>query len=122
MVEYSLRMKGSLNSAANLDEIFGCLTDATRRDILRRVASAQLTVGQLAARYNLTFAAVSKHLKVLERAGLIIKRKVGRKHYILLAPDNFKDATEYLEWYKKLWETRLDDLDKYLRSTNEKGE
>src|SRR4051812_42263627 len=110
MVEYASEMSGELTSSVNLDEIFSCLTDATRRDILRRVASAHLTVSQLAARYNLTFAAVSKHLKVLEKAGLIIKRRVGRKHYIELAPAGFKDAAEYLDYYKVFWESNLDSL------------
>jgi DNA-binding transcriptional ArsR family regulator len=103
-----------MSGASGLDEIFGCLTDPTRRDILRRVATYQLTVGQLAERYNIGFAAVSKHLKVLEKAGLIIKNRVGRKHYIALAPAGFKDAAEYLDFYKNFWESNLDSLANYL--------
>lgn len=99
----------------SLDSVFGALADPTRRDILRRLASYQLTITQVWEPYtNLTFAAVSKHLKVLEKAGLIIKRRVGRKHYVSLAPAAFKDAAEYINYYTKFWESNLDSLKDYL--------
>jgi DNA-binding transcriptional ArsR family regulator len=104
MVEYS----------GTLDSIFGSLSDPTRRDILRRVAGNELSVGEIAANYNLTFAAVSKHLKVLEKAKLIIKRRKGKEQMVHLAPYAFHDANEYLDWYKQLWEQRFDSLDNYL--------
>lgn len=98
-----------------LDNIFGSLADPTRRDILRRVATAELTVGEIAAPYNLSLAAVSKHLKILERAKLIMKRRQGKQQYVQISPYAFKDATEYLEWYRQVWEQRLDALDELLR-------
>ncbi|MGH7156719.1 MAG: ArsR/SmtB family transcription factor [Candidatus Saccharimonadales bacterium] len=105
MVEYSF----------SLDSTFGALSDPTRRDILRRLANGEFSVGELAKPYSLTFAAVSKHLKVLERAKLIIKRRRGREQMVSLAPQAFADAAEYLEWYRSLWENRLDALESYLK-------
>lgn len=106
MVEYSL----------HLDSIFGSLADPTRRDILKRVATEELSVGDIAKYYDMTFAAISKHLKVLEKAKLILKRKQGREQYIQLSPAALTEASEYLEKYKEMWETRLDSLEHYLSS------
>ncbi|HEY2004070.1 MAG TPA: metalloregulator ArsR/SmtB family transcription factor [Candidatus Saccharimonadia bacterium] len=104
-----------MEQALNLDNIFGSLADPTRRDILRRVAVGELTVGEVAAPYDLSLAAVSKHLKILERAKLIIKRRQGKQQYVQITPYTFKDAAEYLEWYRGLWEQRLDGLEELLR-------
>lgn len=98
----------------SLDNIFSALSDSTRRDMLQRLSSAEFTVGQLAKNYDLTFAAVSKHLKVLERAKMIVKRKKGKEQIVNIAPQPLADASEYLDWYKKLWENRLDALAIYL--------
>jgi DNA-binding transcriptional ArsR family regulator len=100
----------------SLNTTFGSLADPTRRDILRRVATAELTIGQIAESYELSFQAVSKHLKTLERAKLIIKRRQGKQQYVQLAPYAFADATEYLDWYRELWETRFDRLEEYLKN------
>ena len=98
-----------------LNSVFSSLADPTRRDILRKVAQSELSVGEIADFYNdLTFAAVSKHLKVLEKASLIIKRKQGKYHYIQLSPKPFKDAMDYLNFYKQFWEDKLDALGHYL--------
>lgn len=109
MVEYSL----------SLDNTFNSLADPTRRDILRRVSAQELSVGEIARPYPLSFAAVSKHLKVLERASLIIKRRRGKEQMVSLAPAALGDAAEYLEWYRRIWETRLDSLDQYLKENKE---
>jgi len=107
--------------AFSLDNIFGALADPTRRDILRRVSSTEMSVGEIARYYDLTFAAVSKHLKVLERAKMIIKRRKGKEQIVSLAPQALADASEYLDWYKRFWETRLDALAVYLEeSANER--
>jgi DNA-binding transcriptional ArsR family regulator len=105
MVEYTL----------SLDSIFASLADPTRRDILRRVSSEELSVGAIAQPYDLTFAAVSKHLKVLERAKLIIKRRRGKEQMVQLVPRAFADAAEYLQWYQQFTESRLDSLEDYLK-------
>jgi len=117
MVEYT----SVLESKVELGKIFSSLADDTRRDILKRLGKNSLTISQLAEPYQLGFAAVSKHLKVLEKAGLIIKRRVGRQHYVQLAPAGFKDAAEYLEFYRSFWESQLNSLEDYLRKENQHG-
>lgn len=107
MVEYSL----------NLDSIFASLADSTRRDILQRVSNEELSVGEIAKPYDLTFAAVSKHLKVLEKAKLIIKRRNGKEQMVSLAPQALADAEKYLELYRQFWEERLDSLENYLKES-----
>lgn len=88
MIEYTVK----------LDYIFSSLADSTRRDILRRVAKKELSVGAIAKSYSISFAAVSKHLGVLERANLIVKHRCGKQHYARLAPVALKDANAYLEY------------------------
>lgn len=105
MVEYAL----------NLDLVFGCLADPTRRDILHRVSRQELSIGEIARPYDLTFATVSKHIKVLEHAKLVSKRKRGREHLIRLTPQALAPAADYLEAYRQMWETRLDMLEIYLK-------
>ncbi len=105
MVEYTLQ----------LDLIFSSLSDPTRRDILQRVARAEHTVGELAHCYDLTFAAISKHLKVLEKARLVIKRREGKKQMVSLAPDALRSADEYLEQYRLQWQQRFNKLDSLLK-------
>jgi DNA-binding transcriptional ArsR family regulator len=111
MVEYQL----------SLDNIFSALSDTTRRDILRRVALDQLSVSQIAEDYSLTFAAVSKHIMFLEKAKLIIKKRVGRRQFVRANPTNLKEATEYLDWYKDFMGAKLDALEIYLREEQQNG-
>ena len=104
MVEYAL----------SLDSIFNSLADPTRRDILRRVSNEELSVGEIAKSYDLTLAAISKHLKVLEKASLIIKRRRGKEQMVSLAPRAMADAMEYLQWYQQFMGARYDSLENYL--------
>jgi DNA-binding transcriptional ArsR family regulator len=105
MVEYTLQ----------LDFIFSSLSDPTRRDIIARVARQEYSVGELAAHYQVSFAAISKHLKVLENAKLISKRKEGKKHIVTVNPAALRTADEYLKNYQKLWEGRFDRLETFLK-------
>lgn len=105
MVEYTLQ----------LNSIFHSLADPTRRDILRRIIEGEVSVGELVDHYNISFAAVSKHLKVLEKAKLIHKRKDGRKYMVTLKPETLKEADEYLEQYRRMWQGRHDKLDSLLK-------
>lgn len=105
MVEHSVR----------LDAIFNSLADPTRRDILRRVAKKELTVGEIAASYNLTFAAISKHLMVLEKAALVSKHRSGKQQVVRLSPRGLSEAGTYLERYRELWEERFDRLEALLK-------
>ncbi len=98
-----------------LDDIFSCLADPTRRDILGRVARAELSVSELVQKYDVSFAAISKHLKVMERARLIVKRKEGKKHMVSLSPYALQSADEYLEQYRLMWQSRHDKLDELLK-------
>lgn len=105
MVEYSLQ----------LDSVFGSLADSTRRDILKRVARSELSVGEIAHSYDMSLAAVSKHLKILEQAKLVVKRRRGKQQLVKAAPKTLADAEKYLEQYSQMWEQRLDSLEKYLK-------
>ena len=105
----------------NLDSTFGSLSDPTRRDILKRVAKKELSVSELAKGYDLTFAAVSKHLKILEKANLIVKRRQGKQQMVHLSPSTLKDAEDYLSSYKKFWEEKLDSLERYLAKEVKNG-
>lgn len=98
-----------------LDNIFASLADPTRRDILARVARGELSVGDIAEHYDISFAAISKHLNVLEKARLIIKRREGKKQMVTLAPDALKSADEYLEQYRQMWEQKFNKLDELLK-------
>jgi DNA-binding transcriptional ArsR family regulator len=110
-----------MDQSLNLNNIFSSLADPTRRDILRRVAGTELTVSEVAQPYDLSLAAVSKHLKILEQARLIIKRRQGKQQYVSLSPPAFANAAEYLEWYRRLWEERYDSLEAYLNKEQQDG-
>lgn len=105
MVEYTLP----------LDSVFSSLADPIRRDILARVSRREYSVGELVAYHHVSFAAISKHLKVLEGACLIRKRKEGRKHMVSLAPEALRSADAYLEQYRQMWQSRYDKLDVLLK-------
>lgn len=103
----------------NLDDIFFSLADPTRRDILRRIGQAELSVGEIAQHYTLTFAAVSKHLKVLEKATLVIKRRRGKEQIVRLSPQAFIGAAEYLDWHSQFWTGKFDALETYLKESEQ---
>jgi len=84
----------------NLDSIFSSLSDPIRRDIISKVAHAEYSVGELVAHYDVSFAAISKHLKILDEAGIINKRKEGKKRMITPAPYALQCADEYLKQYR----------------------
>ena len=98
----------------HLDLVFASLADATRRDILQRVAARELSVGEIALSYDISLAAVSKHLVVLERARLVSKRREGKLQIATLSPPALTDASAHLERYRDIWESRLDRLEAYL--------
>ena len=98
-------------SAAGLDHLFGALADATRRDILARVMGAEASVSELAARYDMSFAAVQKHVAVLEGAGLVPKEVNGRERIVRGEPGTIRRAQALLDTYDKIWRSRIDRLD-----------
>lgn len=97
-----------------LDIIFFSLADATRRDILKKVSKKPWSIGDLSNSYDMSLNAVSKHVKVLERSSLVVRHKVGKYHYIKIAPFAFKDVVDYLSFYKQFWDDKLDSLQNYL--------
>jgi DNA-binding transcriptional ArsR family regulator len=105
MVEYVL----------NLDSVFSSLSDPTRRDILQRVTTRQLTISEIAQPYDMSLAAISKHIKILEKAKLIIKRRKGKEQIVSLAPQALKGAADYLEAYRLEWDDRFNRLEKLLK-------
>lgn len=97
-----------------VDRIFRALADATRRDIVRRTLTEESTVSGLAERYEMSFAAVQKHVAVLEGAGLVIKSTRGRKRYIRGDADTIRRAQMLLDSYEQIWRSRIDRLDALL--------
>ena len=98
-----------------LTPVFHALGDATRRRMLRELAEGERTVGQLAQPFAISLAAVSKHIKVLENAGLIRREVRGRTHMCRLDPGPLASAQEWLSFYERFWTARLDVLDRLLR-------
>jgi DNA-binding transcriptional ArsR family regulator len=104
-------------SAALLDATFGALADPTRRAILARLARGEAMVTELAAPFAMSLPAISKHLRVLESAGLLQREIDGRVHRCRLAADPMKDAAGWIEQYRAFWDTQFDALEKYLEAT-----
>lgn len=104
----------------NLDLIFHALADSTRRAILQRIAGQALSVSEIAKPFNISLAAVSKHLKVLERAGLINRNKEGCTHYLILNAESLATAEEWLTHYQQFWDDRLQSLQDFLEEEKPK--
>jgi len=101
-------------SEAGVDRIFRALADATRRDIVRRTLAAEATVSELAASYDMSFAAVQKHVAVLEGAGLVRKQPHGRERIVRGNPDVIRQAQALLDSYEQIWRARVERLDALL--------
>ena len=101
----------------NHDGIFGALADATRRDIVRRAIAGEEGVAELASHYPMSFAAVQKHIAVLEAAELVVKRAEGRERLVRADPAMIARARALLAQYEDLWRARIDRLDALLAET-----
>lgn len=99
---------------AALDHTFGALADPTRRAILARLATAEASVGDLAEPFAISLPAVSKHLRVLEGAGLIRREKDGRVRRCSLESGPLREAAEWISTYRRFWEDRFESLARYL--------
>ena len=104
-----------------LDQIFFALSDSTRRGILARLAEGTTTIGELAKPYAISSPAISRHMRILEQAGLVDRRKSGRQHHCSLSPEGLQSAEDWINYYRKFWETRLDALEDLLRHQNSKN-
>jgi DNA-binding transcriptional ArsR family regulator len=109
MVKYSSR---------TLNRTFAALADPTRRQILAHLARGDRRVTDLARPHNMSLPAVSKHLRVLENAGLLRRRRYGRVHEMRLNAEPLKKAAQWVEGYRQFWEGSLDRLADYLEKTN----
>jgi DNA-binding transcriptional ArsR family regulator len=98
-----------------LSATFAALADPTRRAILARLAKGEASVTELAEPFDMSMPAISKHLKVLERAGLIERGRDAQYRPCRLAPQPLKDASDWIGHYRRFWEESLDRLDDYLR-------
>ena len=100
-----------------LNRVYAAIADPTRRAIVAALAGGELNVGSLARRFPISFNGVSKHVKVLERAGLVRRRVRGREHWLRLRPEPLREATRWLEHYREFWDARLDALEALLVGT-----
>lgn len=112
MVEYN---------SQNLDRVFAALSDPTRRLLMRRLCIGPATVSELAAPLEMSLNAVSKHLKVLEQAGLIQRTIKGRLHHISLNAAPLAEAERWVNQYRQFWDAHLNSLDSWLKLENERN-
>jgi DNA-binding transcriptional ArsR family regulator len=113
------------HSQASLDRVFSAVSDATRRTILETLAKKPATITEIATPFSVSLNAVSKHVMVLERAGLIRREIHGREHLCWFDPQPLREATAWLDHYRQFWNVRLDALEKYVArraKTKKKGE
>ena len=106
-------------SDQDVNRLFRALADATRRDIVRRTLVAGVTVSQLAESYEMSFAAVQKHVAVLEEARLVTKEPRGRERMVRGNPDRIREAQRLLDGFEELWRSRIDRLDALLAEDDE---
>jgi DNA-binding transcriptional ArsR family regulator len=104
-----------------LDTVFHALADPTRRGMLANLALGEKSIGELAEPLAMSFAGASKHVKVLEEAGLLSRRKVGRMHLIRLEAKPLEEAERWLRQWEKFWTVRLDRLEALIERDKEKG-
>ena len=109
-------------SSDEVDRIFHALADATRRDIVRRVLVEEQSVSGLAARYDMSFAAVQKHVAVLERAHLVRKQRRGREQLVSGDPETLRRANRLLAEYERLWRHRVSAIADILSEDDERTE
>lgn len=107
-------------TSQKLDRVFFALSDSTRRGILARLAQGSTTIGELAAPYDISKPAISKHMKILENAGLIERTITGRQHQCTLTTAGLKTAEDWLNFHRRFWESRFDALSNLLQEEENK--
>jgi DNA-binding transcriptional ArsR family regulator len=105
----------------DFDRIFAALADATRRDIVRRAMDAEEGVAELADHYAMSFAAVQKHVAILERAGLVTKQRIGRRKVVHTNVEGVRAAQRLLDRYEALWRQRIDRMTDLITETTEES-
>jgi len=101
------------------DRLFGALADATRRDIVRRAIDGQEGIAELAGHYPMSFAAVQKHVAILERAGLVSKHRIGRRKVVRTNLEGLRVARRLLDQYEELWRGRIDRMSELITNRQE---
>ena len=109
-----------MQTTIDFDEVFGALADATRRDIVRRAIDGDEGISELADHYPMSFAAVQKHVAILERAGLITKRRVGKRKVVHTNAAAIAGARRLLDHYADLWRGRIDRMSSLIEETSKK--
>lgn len=105
-----------------MDAVFTALADSTRRGMISRLSKGPASIGELGRPYAISKPAVTKHVKMLERAGLVTRKKSGRIHRCKLNAKAMKQAEDWLEKHRKFWEDALGNLARYVEETKPKGE
>lgn len=113
------RMVVSMQSSIDFDRVFAALADATRRDIVRRAIAGEEGVAELAGHYPMSFAAVQKHVAVLERAGLVGKERIGRRKVVRTRQTGLLIAQRLLSDYEELWRGRIERMTAIINDTKE---
>jgi DNA-binding transcriptional ArsR family regulator len=103
----------------DFDRMFGALADHTRRDIVRRAITAEEGIVELASHYSMSFAAVQKHIAILERAGLVTKERVGRRKVVRTNLEQLLGVRRLLDQYEELWRGRIDRMAELISETKE---
>lgn len=103
----------------SLNHTFSALSDPTRRAIISKLAKGDMPIMELASPFDMSLPAVSKHIRVLEKAGLVIRKKQGRVHYCRLNAQPLRDAAKWLAFYQKFWNAKLDSLTSFLEENSE---
>jgi len=109
------------NDQTQLDDVYAAIADPTRRAILRRLADGEARVTAIAQPFRMTLHAVSKHIRILEHAKLIQRRRVGREHILSINPSALDDAASWIDTQRALWTRRIDTLEALLRAEDESG-
>jgi DNA-binding transcriptional ArsR family regulator len=109
-------------TSQQLDATFSALADPTRRAILARLSNGEASVTELAEPFQMSLPAVSKHLKVLEKAGLITRGREAQWRPCRLQPEPLREAADWIEQYRRLWDERFDNLGELLRKLQAQGE
>jgi DNA-binding transcriptional ArsR family regulator len=107
----------SMQLTVDHDRIFGALGDATRRDIVRRAIDGKEGVAELAAHYSMSFAAVQKHVAILERAGLVSKHRSGRRKIVRTNLEGLRVARRLLDRYEELWRERVERMNQLIKDS-----
>jgi DNA-binding transcriptional ArsR family regulator len=108
-----------MQTGMDADRIFSALADTTRRDIVRRAIGGEEGVAELADHYPMSFAAVQKHVAILERAGLVSKQRVGRRKVVRTNLQGLRVAQDLLDRYEDLWRARFDRMEELINETKE---